>query len=38
MKTQTENFHFECQNEFQKGRSGVYPLFSMELIIEKKRV
>jgi predicted RNA binding protein with dsRBD fold (UPF0201 family) len=37
LKAQAEQFLLECQKGFQKGRSCIYPLFSMELLIEKRR-
>ena len=37
LKAWAENFLFKCQNEFWKGRSYINPLFSMKLIIEKRR-
>jgi hypothetical protein len=37
LKTHTENFRLECQNGFQRGRSCIDPLFSMKLLVEKRR-
>jgi len=37
MKAQAEYFLLECQNGFGKDRSCLDPLFSMKLLIEKRR-
>jgi hypothetical protein len=37
LKVQAENFLLECQNGFRKDRSCIDPLFSMKLLIEKRR-
>jgi len=37
LKAQTENFLSEWQNGFQRGRSCINPLFSMKLLVEKRR-
>ena len=37
LKAQTENFLLECQDGFQRGRSCIDPLFSMKLLVEKRR-
>jgi hypothetical protein len=37
LKAQAAVFLLECQNVFPKGRSCIDPLFSMKLIIEKRR-
>jgi hypothetical protein len=37
LKAHTENFLLECQNGFQRGRSCIDPLFSMKLLVGKKK-
>ena len=37
LKAQAEQFLLECQNGFRKGKSCIYPLFSMKLLIQKKK-
>jgi len=37
LKARTEDFLLECQNGFQRGISCVDPLFSMKLLVEKRR-
>jgi len=37
LKAQAEQFAFECQKGFQKGRSCTDPLSSMKLLTEKRR-
>jgi hypothetical protein len=37
LRTRSEQFYLQCQNGFQKDRSYINPVFSMKLLIEKRR-